>query len=314
VPPSSGIGVQSSVSRRACGRATVCLAILLCASVPTSFAGPNSGASSDYARQVSTVSLRMAELEQLLVDGEQRIEQLEEVIRLQGKSEASRLENLDQVNAEVARLRGEIEVLTFRLGELESAVEKDQISRERRLLHTESRLRQLETFLGVTPPPPPTDVELGLVADGSAEAPGLEGSESTSDDEAPDEADVEVPETASGKLDLAAEHMRAGRQGVARAVLQKAIDDHGGAEEIAEIRYRYAETYINDEDWRNAILQFQKVIDNHPDSDWKCWAHLRQGEAMESLQGLQQARAFYAGATQGKCKNSEAAKAAKKKQ
>jgi TolA-binding protein len=308
------ISVQYRVSRSGCVRGAVVLVALLSAYTPTSLASPNSGASSDYARQVSTVSLRMAELEQLLVDGEQRIEQLEEVIRLQGKSEASRLENLDEVNTEVARLRGEIEVLTFRLGEIESAVEKDQISRERRLLHTESRLRQLEKFLGVTPPPPPTDVELGLVGDGSQESPEDMASDAVPGDEVPAEESLEVPDTAIGKLDLAAEHMRAGRQGVARAVLQKAIDDHGSAEEIAEIRYRFAETYINDQDWRNAILQFQKVIDNHPDSDWTCWAHLRQGEAMESLQGPQHARPFYAGASQGKCKNSEAAKAAKKKQ
>jgi len=291
-------------------------ALLLGLSGPEpALAGPNAGASSDYARQVSTVSLRMAELEQLLVKSEQRIEQLEEVIRLQGQSEASRLENLDQVNAEVARLRGQLEVLTFRLGELEDSVERDQISRERRLLHSESRLRQLEKFLGVTPPPPPTDVELGL-----AEANPDDAGDETETPSGPDEADlpseeveVEVPDTAAGKLELAAENMEAGRQVVARAILEQALTAHVGSDEMAEIRYRLAETYINEKDWTSAILKFQKVIDNHPDSDWKCWAHLRQGEAMEALQGLQQARAFYAGATQGKCKNSEAGKAAKKK-
>ena len=287
----------------------VTLAILMVLSQPA-VAGSNNGATSEYARQVSTVSLRTAQLEQLLVKAEQRIEQLEEVIRLQGKSEASRLENFDEVNIEVARLRGQIEVLTFRLDELDKKVDADQLTRERRMLHSETRLRQLEKFLGVTPPPPPTDAEMGLATDGvvspgDGDPPAIEGPAA--------EPGVEVPDTPAGKLDIAAQNMNEGRQGVARAILQKAIDEHVGAEEMPEIRYRYAETYINEEDWRNAILQFQKVIDNHPDSDWKCWAHLRQGEAMESLQGLQQARAFYAGATQGKCKNSEAGKEGKKK-
>ncbi len=275
-------------------------------------AGPNSGATSDYARQVSTVSLRMAELEQLLVKAEQRVGQLEEVIRLQGKSEASRMDNLDEVNTEVARLRGEIEVLTFRLDEITETVEADQLSRERRMLHAEARVRQLEKFLGVTPPPPPTDAEMGLSGDG-IQTPGDSVPDDPASTDPVDDPGVEIPDTAVGKLDIAAENMKEGRQAVARAILKRAVEEHVGAEEMPEIRYRYAETYINEEDWRNAILQFQKVIDNHPDSDWKCWAHLRQGEAMESLQGLQQARAFYAGATQGKCKNSEASKAAKKK-
>jgi len=305
---SDGSTFGGAVLLRACG---IVMAWLVVSISPQAFAGPNTGASSDYARQVSTVSLRMAELEQLLVKSELRIEQLEEVIRLQGKTEASRLENLDEVNTEVARLRGEIEVLAFRLGELETRVEKDQISRERRLLHSEARLRQLEKFLGVTPPPPPTDVDLGL-ASGPADPDEVDTVPVETDGEVP-EPELAVPDTAAGKLDLAAEHMREGRQGVARAVLEKAIVDHGGSEEMPEIRYRLAETYINEKDWRSAILKFQKVIDNHPDSDWRCWAHLRQGEAMEALQGLQQARAFYAGANQGKCKNSEAGKAAKKK-
>jgi len=289
------------------------LAILMALAQP-SFAGSNTGATSEYARQVSTVSLRMAELEQLLVKAEQRIEQLEEVIRLQGKSEASRLDNLDEVNTEVARLRGQIEVMTFTLDELQKKVDSDQLSRERRMLHAEARLRQLEKFLGVKAPLPPTDAEMGLGGDGTADPAPVDGGDDKDPvDGTPPEPETEVPDTAAGKLDIAAENMKEGRQGVARVVLQKAIDDHVGAEEMPEIRYRYAETHINEEDWRNAILQFQKVIDNHPDSDWRCWAHLRQGEAMEALQGLQQARAFYAGATQGKCKGSEASKAAKEK-
>ena len=91
------------------------------------------------------------------------------------------------------------------------------------------------------------------------------------------------------------------------------IAQHTGDSLTPELRYRLAETWFNEGDWRRAILGFQTVIDNHPDSEWACWGYFRQGESMEAFQGLQQAGPFYQGATQGACKTSEAAKAAKKK-
>ncbi|MEZ4241251.1 MAG: tetratricopeptide repeat protein [Myxococcota bacterium] len=123
----------------------------------------------------------------------------------------------------------------------------------------------------------------------------------------------DVPSTAAGKLELAAEHMAAGRQTVARAILKAAIDQHVGAPEMDEIRYRYAETFFNEGDWRSAISEFNKVINNHPNSPWKCWSFFRQGEAFEKMGQEEGARAFFKGATDGACKSSDAAKEAKKK-
>ena len=267
------------------------------------FSTHNSAVTSEYARQVSTASLRVAQLEQELVRSQERISQLEEVIQLQGQSDAARMENLDQVNDELARLRGAIEVSEFERGQLAASMEEQQLSQEGRQLHDEARLRQIEGLLGVKPPPAP--VLEGAAGDGE----GGTGTEGT-----PEEAEiVELPETASGRLEVAVEHMEAGRHGVARAILKRAIAENADAPEISEIRYRYAETFFNEKRWRESILEFQKVPDNHANADWACWAYFRQGEAMETLQGLQQAAPFYKGATTGSCKNSEAAKEAKKK-
>lgn len=272
------------------------------------FTAHNNAVTSEYARQVSTASLRVAQLEQQLVASRERIEQLEEVIRLQGQSEAARLENLDQVNQEIARLRGAIEVAQFELEGTKTSVEEQQLAQEARQLHDEARLRQIEGLLGVKPPPPP-QVEGAVPA-------GVEG---TSPDGAPPAGGTEeppaeeLPPDAAGRLEIAVGHMEAGRNGVARAILKRALTENADAAELDEIRYRYAETLFNEEKWRESILEFRKVPDNHPSSDWACWAYYRQGEAMEHLQGLQQAGPFYKGATAGSCKNSEAAKLAKKK-
>lgn len=279
-----------------------------------------SAATAEYARQVSTAQVRLAQLEALLVESELRIEQLEEVIRQQGKSQADRLENLDQVNAEVVRLRGAIEVLQFEVAELKRAVSEQQISQERRQLHAEMRLAQIEKFLTLKPPPPPSDKDLGLVtqppAPGTPPAPGMPGAPGTTAPGVPTDptaVPTAMPDTAAGKLEQAAQHMAAGRQTVARAILKAAIEQNVGAPEMDEIRYRYAETFFNEGDWRGAISEFNKVINNHPNSTWKCWSFYRQGEAFEKMGQIEGAKAFYKGATEGTCKSSDAAKEAKKK-
>jgi len=271
------------------------------------WARSNAAASAEYARQVSTANLRTAQLESQLADSMRRIEQLEEVIRLRGQDEASQLENIDQVNAELSRLRGQLEVMQFQLDDLTALVETDQIGRERRQLHDENRLAQIERFLNIEAPPVPTDAELGLEASAARTTPTQRP---RSEQPALPE---QLPATASGKLELAVQHMEAGRQGVARAILLRAIQEHPGSEEMAELRYRYAETFMNEEQWRTAILEFKKVSDNHPDSEWSCWAYYRQGEAVERMSGADDARHFFSGATVGPCRNSEAAKAARQK-
>jgi len=265
----------------------------------------------EYARQVSTAQVRLAQLEALLVEAELRIEQLEEVIRQRGQSEQSRLENLDQVVDEVTRLRGSIEVLQFETGELKRAVADQQLDGERRQLHAEMRLAQVEKFLAIQPPAPPSDADLGLTervphaGSGASRPPQLPAR----DEPIPEN----VPADAKGKLDAAIAHMEADRQGVARAVLRAAIEHHAGAPEMDEVRYRFAETYLNEGEYRAAISEFNKVVNNHPDSPWKCWAFYRMGEAFESMGQVDGAAAFYKGATERECKNSDAAKKAKDK-
>ena len=272
-----------------------------------------SQATADYARQVSTTQLRLAQLEALLVESQARIEQLEGVIREQGRSEAEKLQNLDQVNAEVTRLRGAIEVLQFDVAEVKRAVKEQQLQAEKRLLYGEMRLAAIEKMLSLKPPPPPTDAELGLVAAGTAPAPGTPAPDPGATPAATDPATPTVPDTAAGALELAADHMTAGRHAVARAILKAAIEQHVGAPELDEIRYRYAETFFNEQDWKQAISRFNDVINNHPTSPWKCWSFYRQGEAFEAMGKAEGAAAFYKGATEGSCKSSDAARKAKEK-
>ncbi|MEO0600278.1 MAG: tetratricopeptide repeat protein [Myxococcota bacterium] len=281
--------------------------------------------SAEISRQLTTTRVRLAQLEALLVEAELRVEQVEEVIRTQGRDEQSRLENIDQVNAEVARLRGAIEVLEFTTNELKQSLTDFQLETERRQLHAEMRLAQIESYLKIEPPPVPTDADLGL-SEGEGRPVTSAPSTGPERDELPgapapldrgDEGEGTpsgLPQTPGEKLALAVGHMADGRQTVARAVLAEAINAHPGAEEMAEIRYRHAETFFNEGDYKGAIKEFNKVLNNHPKSDWRCWSMYRMGESFERLgKGPGSAKAFYKGATDRGCKNSEAAKLARQK-
>ena len=260
----------------------------------------NSAVSRELHAAASAAQLRVGQVEALLAESEQRLVQLEGALRAQGRSQADRLQNIEQVADEMTRLRGEIEVLRFQVDELMVSAQSAQLAQEKRQLHDEARLAQIEAYLGVTPPPPPSDADLGIEP-GAVASPG--GASTVS----------EVPDSASGKLEVAKEHMAAGRYSVARVILQQGIDGHPGAPEMAELRYRYAETFFNESSWKSAANAFQKVVDNHASADWACWSMLRIGECFENLGQPSAGRLFFEGAAEGRCARSGAAGEARKK-
>jgi len=274
----------------------------------SAWASPFSGGpTAEYARQVTTVQMRSAELEDLLAEARDRLSQLEEALRAQGQSEADRAQSLDAVSADLTALRGRVEVLEFKWNELQAALASDRLASERRMLHAEARLRQVEGALGLRPPPPPTDAELGLT---SSEG-GAASASAPPPAPAPESGGAELPADAAGRLDVAIEAMKQSRPLVARAILKRTIDELGGAPELDEVRYRYAETFFNAGEYARSVSEFQSVVTHHPKSEWACWSYLRQGEAFDKLG--KSGKPFYQGATEGACARSAAAKEAKKK-
>jgi TolA-binding protein len=228
-------------------------------------------ASMHSALDSATSRLQMAESQ--VSSMRDRIDQMETVIREQGLNHAGRLENVDQVAAAVATMRGELEVLRFDVDALRSELERYELDQERRQLHDEIRLEQVEVFLGLTAPPAP---DLG------APAPPP-----------PAGTPTELPQTPRAKLSLAVTHMEADRQPVARAVLEQALRAHPNVPETAEIRYRIAETWFNEKEWSAAAKAFDQVVKKHETSDWAPWARVRQGECFASMNQPDGARLFW---------------------
>ena len=92
---------------------------------------------------------------------------------------------------------------------------------------------------------------------------------------------------------LAEEHLAAGREKPAEAVLNRFLDRHPDHERVPEALYRRAEAAFNAEDYSGAVLRFQEVIDGHKDNPWAAWAMLRQGECFEAQDQPENARLFY---------------------
>lgn len=306
-------------------------ALLLAGSLVGCLPLSNADATASYARQVAIAMLRVAQMEEMLATNEGRVEQLEEVIRVQGRHAASRLETMEEVNIEVSRLRGEIEVLHRDLEQLTTALHDYQLSQEGRQLRDEARLAQVEKFLGLKPPPvvDRSTLEGGeLPIDGAVE-PGTAGPESEAGVEVgakvgegtPEEgtasdtegsAEPSEPETIADRISLAKDHVQQGRYAVARAVLAQAVEENSEAEEVAEMRYLIAESYLHEENWRAAAGDLKSVLDNHGNSSWAPWAMLRLGECFDGLGKRDNAVLFYEGVTQS-YPRSEAAKEAKKR-
>jgi TolA-binding protein len=103
-----------------------------------------------------------SELAQQGRDNEARIIKLEEQIRNIGVVEL--LRSLDQLNAEIARLQGQLEVL---------ANENQQIQKRQRdfYLDLDSRLKRLEGSGGAAAPPPPSTSTPAAPAEPAAATP-----------------------------------------------------------------------------------------------------------------------------------------------
>lgn len=262
------------------------------------------GASREVHAIASAAQIRVAQTEALLADSEKRIRQLEEAVRLQGRTAANRMESAGQIDEEIARLRGEIEVLVFQMEELQLANEQLQVSGEARQLHDEMRLAQLEAFLGLEPPPAPTMGDLGLSPVGPV---------ATEADKKEASTEAVQASSASELLELARGHVDAGRTSVARVLLERAVKEYPGAEELAEVRFLTAEILFSAENWRSAANAYQAVSDHHPGSAWSCRSLLRQGACFDALGRPDAGRLFYEGAMEGHCRGSEDAAEAERR-
>ena len=254
-----------------------------------------------FRREIILHATRLNNLENQFDNLEARTSQLEELTRARGQDEIMAMETLEELRTELARLRGDVEVLNHEYGissETLGALGEDASFR---LAWLEDRAAQLEDNLGINPPPPPEiePEETGGDTSTPEESGDGQTDAATTDPESPDASTPVEPDTGESITDpdalitLAEQHLAAGREQAAEAVLARFLTQHPDHERVPEALYRRAEAAFNEGDFSGAVLRFQEVIDGHKDSPWAAWAMLRQGECFEKQDQPENARLFY---------------------
>ena len=247
-----------------------------------------------YRREIALQSARVANIEKQFDTIDSRVAQIEELNRTRGQDEILKLETLEEVRAEVARLRGEVEVLGHDFGQSSSDALTQQEDAAFRLLWLEQRADELEKSMGLATPPPPeresvVSPEEGASGEGeTGDAPVATATRGAGKANA--DAGVTEPDA---MMKLAEEHLAAGREPAAEAVLNRFIEAHPKHERVAEAKYRRAEAAFNAKNYAGSVLRFQEVIDGHKKSIWAPWAMLRQGEAFDEQGQSDNAKLFY---------------------
>ncbi|NOY25646.1 MAG: tetratricopeptide repeat protein [Oligoflexia bacterium] len=252
-------------------------------------------ASETWHREALLQRTRTDNLENQFTEIEARVDQLEELTRARGQDEIMRMETLDQVRTEVANIRGDVEVLNHDIGRkvIQGAAQAEDAAY--RLQWLEDRTAQLESSLGLEPTPPPVIVADEADADTGDTADSADGG---TQDTSPGDQDRPLT-TATAVTDpdemlaLAKEHLAAGRNQAAEAVLNRLVKLHPDDANLAEVRYRLAEASFNAGEYQAAVLRFQEVIDRYKKSAWAPWAMLRQGECFDKQGQPDNAKLFY---------------------
>lgn len=262
-------------------------------------------ASFQYGQLLAEHGTRIRDLESLSEDVGRRVAQLEEVTRANGQDAILKMETVEQLRDEVARMRGEIEQLDHDYRTYETAGLGVQMDVDSRLLYAETRVAALEKSLGLRPPPNPSSLP-------PVTAPPGDPTVTTPPPTDPTVTTPPVAATAEETFGLITGHLEANNGPAARAVAERFIAENPKSDRVAEARYRIAESYQNEKEYKAAATAFQGVIDAAPDSTWAAWALLRQGECFDGLDRPKDAKLFYCDVVK-KYPKSKAAKEAKLK-
>ena len=184
------------------------------------------------------------ELAQQGKENEVRIAKLEELIRNIGVVELVR--SLEQANAEIARLRGSLEVLTN---------ENQQLQKRQRdfYLDLDSRMKRLEgTPAGAAPAAPASEPASPVAAPATASAPRV----ATKDEQA---REVKAYDAASNLF----------RRNDFRAAVdafRTFLKDYPDSQLAANAGYWIGISYANLRDYRNALSAQQDILTRYPQS------------------------------------------------
>ncbi len=297
-------------------------------------------ASAQLQREIRDNGIRIYNVEQQFVQVEARVNQLEEISRSKNQEKIAELATLEQIREQMARLRGQVEVLSHASGQGAKDMAGQVDDARFRILWLENRADQLERSMGLKTPDPPAmapvvpeeEVETSSTW-GGITAPPVSASDEIEGDTVADAAPIEdskpdpdpEPEPITPKekpavdppmdpikmLDSAKSLLKEGNSTGAEALLSRFLDVYPNHSRSDEATYRRAEASKAAKDYEKAVLRYQEVIDQFKGSAFAPWAMFRQGECFEAQDQKSNAKVFY-GEVIRIYPKSRAAKAARK--
>ncbi len=262
-------------------------------------------ASEQMRRELLDHRTRIQNLEHQFIQVEGRVNQLEDLTRSRGQSELVKMETIDDLRTEMARLRGEVEVVTHSVGTGAKDLQGRAEDAAYRLAWIESRADQLENALGLKPtdPPPvaPTPSDTPSTWDGEMAPTG--GEEQAAPTPPKSKAGPRVvavgdpvrepPLDPNKLIEAAKTQLESGNNSGAEAMLNRFLELYPNHARAGEATYRRAEASMKAKQYKQAILRFQSVIDQFKSSSWAPWAMLRQGECFEEQGQKDNAKIFF---------------------
>jgi len=199
---------------------------------------------------------------------EDRLDQLERLV--ESDSLVDLASQLDELQAELRGMRGEIESLQY---DVEGAGE-----RQREIyLDVDRRLRRLEVGGPVAEGDVP-DVNLGPgLGDGGMERPSRES----------DQEDEGDPRAA---YEEAFELLRDGRYDAAGEAFEAFLDDYADSDLGPNARYWLGEVHYVTRDYEQAAIEFRRVLDDYPESNKLADSKLKLGFSYYELEQWNEAR------------------------
>ena len=218
-----------------------------CALLALAAAGPAEAGLFDDDEARRRVEALRQELAQQGKDNEVRIARLEELIRNIGVVELVR--SLEQINAEMARLRGQIEVL---------ANENQQVQKRQRdfYLDLDSRLKRLEGGGALSAGVPPPVTGLGPEVTVSAPPPSQPPKVASRDDQAREVRSYDAASNLFRRNDFPS----------AIDAFRAFVKDYPASPLAANAGYWIGISYANLKDYRNALTAQQEILTRYPQS------------------------------------------------
>ncbi|MFO7989746.1 MAG: tol-pal system protein YbgF [Desulfotignum sp.] len=203
------------------------------------------------------------------------VEALEKTVQANDQDFRERIaeinQDLQQVHKKYGQLQGVMEETAYQLGttDLGTRPNLTQIldRMDRAVSRNQTRITRLETYMGFEPTVPGTDDTNGP------------------DTPVPDTDEGQTPKPVSDKTayEQAKKTFDNGDMDAARIQFENFINTFPESSLVGNARFWIADSYYVEKWYEKAILEYQKVLEEHPDSNKTAAARLKQGYAFAEL-------------------------------